>query len=618
MRDANLRPQAARPQVTAATAASPGEAPTAEPAPAPTVLHVRGLRVRYGNVEVLSGIDLDVRRGEVLAVIGESGAGKSTWCRAVGGLLDIPGSAGTPAMGGASVEGSVRLDDVELLGRPEAMHAARAERIAVALQGPALDPRRRLVEQIAEPLLRRRRTPRHEAEAIAARVATDVGLDPPLLRRRPSEVSGGQARLAVIAASLVLDPEVLVLDEPTAGLDPAAAGPLLSLLRHRATERPGAVVLVTHALARLAGIADRIAVIYAGQVVELGPSAAVLADPRHPYTAGLFASSTELAGARDLRPLRGLAPDPARRPGGCPFHPRCPQAVSRCSTEPVQLTGLDHAVACHLDGRVVRLSASAVTRAYGKGADRREVLAGVELRVRAGEAVGIVGPSGAGKSTLARILAGHTRPDAGSISCDELPVTPDNGGRTGRERRRAVQLIQQDPWGAFSPHRGIGASLAEALSPHRLRDDPELHPTIVELLRRVGLDPTPELVAASPDRLSGGQLQRAALARALAAGPVVLVADEPTSLLDPSEQARLALVLREQQIAAGLALILISHDHALVQRVADRVLVLEDGRLVEAATSGRRQAGSPLGHSPATGAPAAGPPTTGPAAAGFL
>ncbi|MGL4745156.1 MAG: ABC transporter ATP-binding protein [Dermatophilaceae bacterium] len=568
-----------------------------------TALRVRDLHVRLGDLPVLDGVDLDLSRGEVLAVVGESGAGKSTLALALGGLIDD-----------GRVTGSIRLaDDVELVGDPRAAHEARAERVAVALQGAPFDPLLTLGEQVAAPLRLRRGASRRAAAAAAAELAAEVGLSPELLRRHPHQTSGGERRRAALAAALALDPEVLVLDEPTAGLDPVGAARLVATVERLAEHRGLAVLLVTHALAEAARLVDRVAVLYAGRVVETGASRAVLGDPAHPYTAALVGSYPVLTTTRDLRPLRGTPPDPGDRPSGCAFHPRCPQAVSRCREEPVSLAHVgDRSLACHLGGRTIRLDATRLTVTAGRGRDRRTVLHEVTLRVRAGEVVGVAGPSGSGKTTLARALAGHLAPDRGEVRCDGR-VLGTGWSRADRAQRRRVQLVAQDPWESLSPLRTVAESLREAVD---LADPPSASPTapgepgepgepgvaagstgravaasrdarIVAALRDVGVAPTERVLRSRPDALSGGQLQRICVARALLADPLVVVADEPTSMLDPSEQARLAVLLRERQAELGLALVLVSHDLALLRKVADHLVVLDDGRVVDAGPTER-------------------------------
>ncbi|MGL4175060.1 MAG: ABC transporter ATP-binding protein [Dermatophilaceae bacterium] len=541
-----------------------------------TALRVRNLHVRLGDLPVLDGVDLDLSRGEVLAVVGESGAGKSTLALALGGLIDD-----------GRVTGSIRLaDDVELVGDPRAAHEARAERVAVALQGAPFDPLLTLGEQVAAPLLLRRGASPRAAAAAATELAAEVGLPPELLRRHPHRTSGGERRRAALAAALALDPEVLVLDEPTAGLDPVGAARLVATVERLAEHRGLAVLLVTHALAEAARLAHRVAVLYAGRVVETGASQAVLGDPAHPYTAALVGSYPVLTTTRDLRPLRGTPPDPVDRPSGCAFHPRCPQAVSRCREEPVSLAQVgDRSLACHLGGRTIRLDATRLTVTAGRGRDHRTVLHEVTLRVRAGEVVGVTGPSGSGKTTLARALAGHLAPDRGEVRCDGR-VLGTRWSRADRAQGRRVQLVAQDPWESLSPLRTVAESLREALD---LADPPPAPPTarIAAALRDVGVAPTERVLRSRPDALSGGQLQRICVARALLADPLVVVADEPTSMLDPSEQARLTVLLRERQAELGLALVLVSHDLALLRKVADHLVVLDDGRVVDAGPTER-------------------------------
>lgn len=525
------------------------------------LLEVTGLQVTLGEALALRGIDLRLERGESLAVIGESGAGKSTLVRALAGLVGVP-----------QASGSIRLDGTELLGAPDrVLRGLRAERIGVVLQGAPFTPVRTLSDQVVE-TLRERRGRRAAADALVP-LAERVGLDVEELRRYPHQVSGGQRRRAALAMALALEPDLLVLDEPTAGLDPLTAAALVQTLR--GLRGRTAVLTITHALADAARLADHTVVLYAGQVLESGASTRVLGNPQHPYTWALSATSAELTRTQDLRPLRGAAPEARDIPDGCPFHPRCPQTVDRCRTSPVSLAPVaGREVACHLGGLQTVLEARAVSKSYRGRGGTTTVVDSATLRVRAGESVGVIGPSGSGKTTLARILAAHLRPDAG-----EIRLSGERVDRGDHRLRAQIQLVQQDPFEALSPRLAVRDLVAEPLLVDGRLE--QAVPAVADALRQVGLPASPAFLRARSHELSGGQLQRIALARALLANPRVIIADEPTSMLDPSEQARLLLTLRERQLAAGLALVLVSHDLALVRRVTDHLVVIDQGRIVE-------------------------------------
>jgi peptide/nickel transport system ATP-binding protein len=290
---------------------------------------------------------------------------------------------------------------------------------------------------------------------------------------------------------------------------------------------------------------------------------------------------------KDLRPIRGRAPDPREVPPGCPYHPRCTQAESICSeAHPELAVSRERRVLCHFGGLKTLLSAHDLKKTFGRGRGKGvPALAGVSLQVREGETVGVVGPSGSGKSTLARILAGHLAPDTGEVIL-EGEVLPTSWKSSERGRRRRVQLVMQDPADALSPRLTVEELVQEPLDIAREPVPEERRSAVAEVLERVGLPATGTFLAARTHELSGGQLQRIALARALVTRPKLLVADEPTAMLDASEQARLLVVLRELQVEMGLGLVFISHDLAVVRKVTDRIIVLDSGRVTEEGASG--------------------------------
>ncbi len=535
------------------------------------LLQVRDLSVRYGGgVEALNGVSFAVDRGESLAVVGESGAGKSTLTLALAGLLPT-----------GDVRGSIQLAGTEVVGATdEVLRELRWQRIAVSLQAAPFNPLVRLGDQIAEPLTERRGLRPAAARRKVTALAEEILLEPELLDRFPHEVSGGQRRRAAVAMALTLDPDVVVLDEPTAGLDPVMREGLVVRLRTLAERRGLALVTITHSLADAAQLAGRTSVLYAGEVMEHGETDRVLRRPAHPYTWALVGAYPSMDTTRDLRPIRGVPPDPGDRPTGCPFHPRCTQAEPICRERPVELTpSRGRLVACHPGGRKVLLGVRGVRRSFGRGARTTLVLDGVDLEVHEGETLAIVGPSGSGKSTLARIISGQLAADAGEVTLRGELLGPPRGRADRLRRARAVQLVLQDPWDALSPRLTIGEIVREPLDLRRAPTDAEAE--VVAALMSVGVTPTTQLLGARVHQLSGGQLQRIALARALVAGPRLLVADEPTSLLDASEQARLMAALRERQTERGIGLVLVSHDLALVRKAADRLAILDGGRLVE-------------------------------------
>lgn len=547
-----------------------------------SVLELRGLEVTYPGppaVRAVDGVDLSVARGECLGVLGESGSGKSTLARAVLGLVPE-----------ARVHGDVRLDGLDLRTLGESgWRAVRWRRIALAFQSTAaLNPVLRVLDQVAEPLEVHLGLRRGDARGRAADALGAVGLDLSQATRYPSELSGGQRRLALLAMATVCEPELLMLDEPTSGLDAVTRDRVLELLgRLRAAGTT--IVVLGHDVETLARIADRVAVLYRGWLAELGPAAQVLPDPRHPYSRGLLNARPTLATVKELRGIRGRRPNPAEVATGCPFAGRCTQEIEECTLVRPPLvppTGEEDGrlVACIRGGVVPLLVARGLSKAYRlrEGLGRRRVPAvdGISLELREGEIVGVVGSTGAGKSTLGLLLAGLLAPDAGTVvfAGNEL------AGDGLRAARRRLQMVFQDPFEALSPRLTVLQAVREPLEVQGLASGGEA----VELVRRsltaTRLPADDTFLGRHTHELSGGELQRAALARALVLDPKVLVLDEPVAMLDPSEQAELLQLIKALQVERGLAVVLVSHDLASVLRLADRVIVLDHGRVVEEAS----------------------------------
>ncbi|MDQ4132080.1 MAG: ABC transporter ATP-binding protein [Actinomycetota bacterium] len=538
----------------------------------PVLLEVSDLAVRFsGGVDALRGVSLSLDRGQSLAVVGESGSGKTTLALCLAGLIQPP-----------DARGRVRVDGQDLLGAPaEVLRSLRWSTVALALQGAPFNPVTPIGAQLAEPLRDHLGIRGSQARRRVEELAATVRLEPALLDRHPHELSGGQRRRASLAMTLALDPALVVLDEPSAGLDPVSGRELVELVSGLGRERGFALVVLSHDLSLAATLADRTLVLYAGEAMEDGDTARVLRDPTHPYSWALLHAYPVMSTTKDLRPIRGLPPDPRAIPRGCPYHPRCTQAEAVCSqSRPPLEPSRGRLVACHFGGLKILLSAVAVRKSFGRAAQSVRALDGVSLEVREGEAVGVVGPSGSGKSTLARILCGHLRPDAGEVVLEGQPL-PAPRRRQSRLERRRIQLVLQDPWDALSPRFTVEALLAEALDVVGAPDKDRRRTAVHAALGTVGLPSGEGFLQTRTHQLSGGQLQRIALARALLAEPKVLVADEPTAMLDPSEQARLLVVLRERQTEMGLGLVLVSHDLAVVRKVTDRIVVLDAGRVVE-------------------------------------
>jgi len=565
------------PEDQASTGATVGKsAEVSDAVSPPPLLQVSGLAVTFaGGVEALRGIDFTLDRGESLAIVGETGSGKSTLALCLAGLIQPP-----------AVQGSVKLKGQELMGAPaETLRLLRWDTVALALQGAPFNPVVSVGAQVAEPLRERLGMPKDEARRRAGELAVEASMDPALLDRYPHELSGGEKRRAALAMVLALDPELVILDEPTAGLDPSTKQGLVKRLKELAALRNFGLIVISHDLTDATHLANRTIVLYAGEAMEDGVSGSVIGEPAHPYTWALVNAYPVMTTTKDFRSIRGLPPDPRQVPSGCAFHPRCTQAEEICVNEhPALAESRSRLVSCHFGGLNTLLSGRDLYKSFRAGKTTVNAVNGVSVMLREGESLGIIGPSGSGKTTLARLLTGHLPPDSGRVDLEDQELST-AWGKDARMLRRRIQLVMQDPWDALSPRMSVEDLVREPLDIAKQGDKSERHEAVAEALESVGLPSTGKFLNAFSHELSGGQLQRIALARALVAGPKLLVADEPTSMLDASEQARLLTVLKERQVEMGLGLILISHDMAVVRKVTDRIVVMDGGRVVEAGPS---------------------------------
>ncbi len=558
-------------------------------------LAVENLRVETtSGADVVAEINFTVGMGEVVALVGESGCGKTSTALAL---------LGHARPGTRIAAGTVRLNGRDILRLPQpAQRRLRGSEISYVTQDPAasLNPRQRVGDQIAE-VLRVHRATAASAATTVRDLARRVGLptEDDFLRRYPFELSGGQQQRVAIAMALVCKPLVVVLDEPTTGLDVTTQARILDLLRELSAASGAAFVYVTHDLAVVDVIADRVAVMYAGRTVETGSRERVFRRPAHPYTASLLGSVPRLSVRQHLVGMAGTAPPPGHRPSGCFFAPRCSLAVERCRQEFPPVTEVDsgHTVRCWraseaairgpmavgsagdaaVPDRAALLTVENLVASYGRGQRVRRVLHGISLSVSPGECLAVVGESGSGKSTLGRCIVGLHRPDAGLIALNGSPLAPFATERV-RSERQAIGLVFQNPDRSLNPRETIGDAIARPLRLFGLVERSGERRQVVGLLERVRLPGS--ALDRYPRELSGGEKQRVAIARALAGRPALLICDEITSSLDVSIQAAIVALLGELQ-QGGLTLLFITHNLALVNSIADRVLVLEGGEVRE-------------------------------------
>ncbi|MCY1696198.1 dipeptide ABC transporter ATP-binding protein [Curtobacterium sp. SL109] len=566
------------------------------------ILQVEGLRVAFGDAEpVVRDVSFALTPGRVLALVGESGSGKSVSAMSVLGLLPPQ----------ARVSGSARFRGEELVGAPvESLRAVRGAGIGVVFQEPmnSFTPVLSIGTQIAEAV--RAHPSGLDRAGVSARIdelLRSAGLDDPAHIRGayPHELSGGQLQRAMIAMALAGDPVALIADEPTTALDVTVQAGILDLLRHLCHERDLAVLLITHDMGVVADVADEVLVMRRGEPVEHGPVADLFAAPQAAYTRALLAAVPALGPLAPVPPRSGACGAAGRpsawgeaRPASAPpAQPATGPAESRPTGQDVGRAGRDLSAGPRLadasggagprlgdasgGAETSRASRPVVARLRDVSVryDRRgaPTVSGIDLELRAGETLGLVGESGSGKSTVGRALAGLVPVVAGSVEVDGSDLRTARGRRL-REVRSRVGIVFQDPASSLNPRQTIGWSIAEPLLVHG--STPADRSTRVrDLLDAVQLDPT--WAERFPHELSGGQRQRVAVARALALRPALVVADEPTSALDVTVQAAVLDLLSALQDDFGFGMLLISHDLAVVRQLADEVVVLHDGRVVE-------------------------------------
>ncbi|MFQ6483442.1 dipeptide ABC transporter ATP-binding protein [Brachybacterium epidermidis] len=582
------------------------------------LLHVNDLTVTFpninGDVRAVRGVNYTVNEGEFLGIVGESGSGKSVSSLAVMGLL--PSSA--------RITGDITYRGESLLGMHDRqLSQLRGREMSMIFQDPlsALTPVYTVGQQIEEALrLHNRGISTDLAHKRAVELLKIVGI--PAAERRvkafPHEFSGGMRQRAMIAIAMANDPALIIADEPTTALDVTIQAQILEVLQKAKEVTHAAVVLITHDLGVVAGNVDRVAVMYAGKLVETGGVEEVFDTPHMPYTMGLLRSVPNMltAGQTRLVPLEGRPPNLSKLPQGCPFADRCPAALDICRQEEPELVaalGDDRKVACHRADEIkagtlkpadifprppmahrqkkTDLGTEPVISAQGlvkhfplyKGAVFRRVVGtvkavdGVDFEVLPGETLGLVGESGSGKSTTSLEIMELIAPQSGTLTVAGTDVsTLDKRSRL--DMRKNVQIVFQDPMAAVDPRLPVGEIIGEPLTVQKV-PTAERNKRVAAMLDKVGMDP--EMADRYPHEFSGGQRQRIGIARALITEPKVLVLDEPVSALDVSVQAGVMNLLEDLRDEMGLSYLFVAHDLAIVREISDKIAVMYLGRIVE-------------------------------------
>ncbi|MFQ6130420.1 MAG: dipeptide ABC transporter ATP-binding protein [Armatimonadota bacterium] len=584
------------------------------------LLEIRDLRTYFRTtaepLRAVDGVSLTVHRGETVGLVGESGCGKSLTGLSI--LQLVPGPGGYIAGGSIRFEGK----DVLRMTGPE-KREFRGGKVAMIFQEPmtSLNPVLSIRTQLVEAIRRHQRLGKSEATDRAVAALRMVGLPDARdrLRQYPHELSGGMQQRVMIAMALACEPALLIADEPTTALDVTIEAQILDLLRDLQGELGMAILFITHDLAVVNEMADRVAVMYAGKIVEAAPTPALFGSggARHPYTELLLRCRPGRAKRRSrLETIRGSVPSPSEYPSGCRFRDRCPHAFGPCEGQepPLAEVAPGHRIACHLHGLEGRPGLAVAGRTAepiqdpGQSGDgplveaqglakhfpiRRGVLKravghvkavdGVDLTIGRGRTVALVGESGCGKTTLGKTLIRLLPATSGSVYYDGHDLMA-LGETPLRELRRRVQFVFQDPYSSLNPRMMVREIIEEGMAVHGIgASKRERHDRIADLLSDVGLPP--QAATCYPHEFSGGQRQRIGLARMLAVEPQFVVCDEPTSALDVSIQAQILNLLGDLQDRYGLTYLFITHDLSVVEYLSDEVAVMYLGRIVEQAST---------------------------------
>ena len=565
-------------------------------------LEIKNLSVIYRDgshsIQALEEVSVSLVPGKCVALVGESGSGKTTFGNTCMGLL--PSNA---VREGEIILNGKRIDHLD----ESALNEFRWERISMVFQNGAvnMNPVHRIVDQVAEPLIQRRSLSRSGAIAKANDALEQMGVAKEYHDRYPHQLSGGQIQRSLLAMALILDPEILILDEPTSALD-ALSKTVVSDVIQTAKSMNKSILLITHDLEFAMHNSDTIAMLYLGQIMETLPATDLLTRPLHPYTLALGRSYPAMSTARDLGGIKGDAfyrlvhqhghhdelgyhhthiqiPQSSHKDGhapptGCLFQNRCTQAIEICRTEQVDLEVVgDHTVRCLRKGIASLLELKDVNKKYGKTI----ALHSIGLTIKCGEVFSLVGETGSGKTTLAMISAGMLKPESGKRvfdgrDMDEWMV------RDYRSLSRRIGVVYQNPAESVSHRFSVFDTVAEPLMIHGLTGSKfEINERVTRVLDDVHLSTDRAFMGRYPHELNMGAIQRVCMARAIVLDPSLLIADEPTSSLDPSVQAKVLKLLLDLQIEHGLSMLFVTHDIGLARKISDRIGVMLAGRLVE-------------------------------------
>ena len=523
------------------------------------MLRIEDLCVRYGYDTILNEINLEVKTGENLAIVGESGTGKTTLGLSLMRLVE------------GVVQGAIFFNRKDLLTlSDEEMRKIRWNNIAMVFQNVnnVLNPAYTILNQVMEPMIEHRIKNEKEAHNKATELLSYLGLPQNRFTAYPHQLSSGEQQRVLIAMALANDPELLILDEPLSSLDAATRAEVGRLLKR--TGKSCTMLTFTHDLDTAGALSDKLAVLYGGRIVELGATRDLLSRPRHPYTRALIRAYPNMTTVKDLQGIKGRLTRPV---SGCPFHPRCNQAIEICQSKVPQLVeSQGRYVACHRGGIITLLSTKNLSKSFGS----YKAIDCVNLHIEGGETLALVGQSGSGKTTLAKTIMGIHSPTQGAIYFEGVKVD-----KPGKNFYKRVQMVFQNPGETLSHRLSVLELVKEPLDVQEIGKKEERERKAIQVLAEVELPQTNDFLNTYPHHLSGGEIQRVVIARALVLDPKLLIADEPTTFLDASVQAKILKLLLNLQEQRGLSMLFITHDIALARKISDRMAIMLGGRIVE-------------------------------------
>lgn len=523
------------------------------------MLQIKDLQLSYGQERIIDGVNLELSEGESLAIVGESGTGKTSLALSIVRLTE------------ANLKGHIYFKKKDLLRLPEKdMNKIRWQQIAIAFQNVnnVLNPVLSILTQVTESIQAHAFLSSKEAQMRAGKLLSQFAFPEHRFLAYPHQLSGGEQQKALVAMALANDPDLLILDEPLSSLDATSRLELVDKLKklHGSCAR----LVLTHDLDTANRIADKMAVLYGGKIVEMGATRDILTCPRHPYTRALIRSYPNMSTLKDLQGIKGHM---MRLEKGCPFHPRCTQAIGICQSElPHTIWDKKRYIACHRGGIITYLSTINLTKCFNS----RKVVDTVSISIEAGETLALVGESGSGKTTLAKMIMGIYEPTSGTIYLENKKVD-----RRGKDFYQQVQMVFQNPGESLSHRLNVLDAVMEPLVIQKIGENEERKTKALKVIGEVELPTTPDFLQKYPHQLSGGEMQRVAIARALILDPELLIADEPTSFLDASVQAKIIKLLLNLQEQRGLSLLYITHNIAAARKVSDRIAVMFHGKIIE-------------------------------------